>query len=173
ESITNFDKSVHGFIGYYKPRNEIIVAFRGTTGSDLKSFRTDFKFTKKLCPPFWPDSEVHSGFWGAAEHASGLLLRYIKQLADEDPSRRLVFIGHSLGGAIAQLVALHFAFKYLDLLPRIEVTLLGPPRAGNANFVSHYNDLGIPTFRVNVGNDYVPQLPPAWMGYRHVDMEIY
>ena len=103
---------------------------------------------------------AHRGFAIAAES----VLEKVRQVMDDwSPSRRVVFTGHSLGGAIAVLLAVACS-------PRpIEVITFGQPR------VSRQRQLDLtlfgPYLRVVNGSDVVPRKP--WLGYSHAGNLMY
>jgi pimeloyl-ACP methyl ester carboxylesterase len=76
------------------------------------------------------------------------------------PGAKLIFAGHSLGGALAVIAA---SDAKTDAAA---VYTFGMPRAGNAGFVAGYNGrLGDRTFRLVYGNDIVPMVPAEPFGH--------
>lgn len=70
-------------------------------------------------------------------------------------TRKLAIIGHSLGGAIAQALALQFA----DITPNgVSVMTIGAPRVGNPNFADAVAPF---TQRLATIDDPIPSLPPT------------
>jgi len=97
---------------------------------------------------------AHRGFALAAE---SVLEQVHRILDDWSPSRRVVMTGHSLGGAIAVLLA-------VACRPRpVEVVTFGQPRVSRRRQL----DLSLygPYLRVVNGSDIVPRKP--WLGYSH------
>ena len=74
---------------------------------------------------------------------------------------RIWVTGHSLGGAMASLVAQRLA---IDGYPVRAVYTYGSPRAGDRKFRDAYR---LPNYRFVNDNDLVPHLPLRWC-YRHV-----
>ncbi len=75
--------------------------------------------------------------------------------------------GHSLGGALATLYALDNARTQ-----RIQNPLLctfASPRVGDATFAAAFNVLGLTSWRIANAPDLVPNIPPDFLGFRHVD----
>jgi len=87
--------------------------------------------------------KVHQGFWEQSE-------RLFPIVGHCD-----LFLGHSLGGAIAQICALRF---------QKPVITLGSPRVGNKRFASHIKDKHT---RIKGRGDWVTHVPPWWFGYKH------
>ena len=113
-------------------------------------------------------SGTHSGFQAMANalrpgsrHASGA----------RSSSRAAVVwsAGHSLGGAIAVLIAKELAESRLAVTT---VYTFGAPRSGAERFMVDYNSLlGDRTYRLVFGKDVVPLVPTA--PYRHVGRYAY
>lgn len=80
-----------------------------------------------------------------------------------DHSKRIIVVGHSLGGALAQLYTFDQFANSLSAPP--VVYTFGSPRAGGALFAARFPAM---CWRmVNVG-DIVPHTPPELFGYVHV-----
>ena len=92
-----------GYINYDEKENTIFIAFRGTNSSnDLK---TDISFTKEKCS-FLNNKGVHSGFLNSYNYFKPELNKKINEIIKTHPNARIIFTGHSLGGAVATLAAL-------------------------------------------------------------------
>jgi hypothetical protein len=84
--------------------------------------------------------------------------------------------GHSLGAALAVLVALSLKLSTFSLLKGTEVRMygFGGPRVGNPGFVKFYNDNLPASFRIVNLADTVPLVPPEKLfgyDYLHVGQE--
>jgi len=147
-------------------QNAIIVTFRGT--SNMKNWIVDAKFwlikpDKTLFPNCPPKAEVHSGFHGAMKvimqnKNSDLGLRLLAH-HKAHPKKHIIFVGHSLGGALAVLAAGTVFMTVPDLKSRIRaVYTYGQPLVGNSLFTDWItNELDGRRFvRVVVGDDIVP-----------------
>lgn len=75
--------------------------------------------------------------------------------------RRVVYVGHSLGGAVAQILAAMFV---LDGLTQRRVFTFGAPRVGNTNFAASFSDVEV--IRCEDSGDPIPSLPPVLWGGR-------
>ena len=106
---------------------------------------------------------MHTGFAEAYCSVQGDLDHLLKPHL----GKRVIFTGHSLGGALA-MVAAYFSYSPREL---VRVITFGQPRVGNAGFRDHYNFLlGDLTLRVVNDIDIVPRLPLLlWIlgRYRH------
>lgn len=97
----------------------------------------------------WYSYRVHSGFAEQAREVE-------KRVSEIDYD---ILIGHSLGGAIAQLLAVKDK--------KLAVTF-GAPRVGNRAFAKAVRPYHI---RVHSRGDRVSYLPPWWLGYCHGDFK--
>jgi len=144
---------------------DLIIAFRGTRS--LANFVTDASCERT---PLYPGAkaEVHAGFQRAFAGLREQLSESVVKLLSGRRGLRLWFTGHSLGGALAKLAALHFAS------PWTSVYTFGEPRVGNAAFRDLYeSQLGARTFRVVHADDVVPRLPWLLGAYRHCGHEVF
>jgi hypothetical protein len=81
-------------------------------------------------------------------------------------AKRVVFVGHSYGGALAALASYFFGIDY----PSKEISLVtfNAPRAGNGAFVNELEQR-IPecrTWHFIYGSDIISKAPPYLLGYR-------
>lgn len=141
----------------------LTVSFRGT--SSLRDMLTDARIRRRT---FAPAGSVHRGFSAALE---SVWRRLDSRLRSLHPARRVLFTGHSLGGALAMLAAA----RSVDAGHSVwRVVTFGQPRLGNRAFASWYDRrLGSRTLRVVNVNDPVPRLPGPLSGYRHCGGELF
>jgi hypothetical protein len=131
---------------------QVVVAFRGTQADDIRDVITDVRF---VLQPWRTGGLVHSGF---AQAADDLLASGLKAwLVARAPLNR-IYVGHSLGAALATLVA-------TVETPRRLVTF-GSPRVGDSRFGSKF--AGIDIQRYVDCCDIVTRIPPPFAGYCHV-----
>jgi hypothetical protein len=122
---------------------------------------------------FLNGSLVHSGFYSVWVSVAPRLMNAIHQAKLKYPDYRIVFTGHSLGGAIASLGAIALR---LDGTYHVDaVYTFGEPKLGNevfAEFVQHF--ISPRRFRFVNHKDIVPHLPPEGLGpdYHHAGLEI-
>ena len=99
---------------------------------------------------------AHRGFYRSFEIARKFVERYMD--AFYTGNQTIMVCGHSLGGAIALLLAEWLRQKYSD---DIQLYTIGAPRAGNQSFVKAAADLT--HHRIVNHNDPVPGVPSTWM----------
>ncbi|TKR82174.1 hypothetical protein L596_015937 [Steinernema carpocapsae] len=69
--------------------------------------------------------------------------------------------GHSLGGALATLVAKRIVFSELRTQDKVKLVTFGEPRVGNLAFATEIRSTLDYMFRVVHGDDPIPHLPPC------------
>jgi Lipase (class 3) len=149
-------RGVHGFVTFRDDRDLnrrlAVVAFRGTDASDPTDLADDAEFLQVK----WPaGGVVHRGFAEALEQVRPGIEAALKPL-----SGRVLFTGHSLGAAMATLLA---SIRRPDLLCTI-----GSPRVGDAEFVATLQ--GVNSRRFVNCCDVVARIPPESFGeikYQH------
>ena len=136
----------------------VFVAFSGTDPAILRDLVAICQFWRQ------PRLDVHYGFYGTYQSAVDYVAAELADFAVR--GKPLIFTGHSLGAAIAALMA----EKCRDLGLRVDaVYLFGMPRVGGARFRERYESkLGKDTYRLVHSRDLIPHLPPGWAGYSHV-----
>lgn len=76
--------------------------------------------------------------------------------------------GHSLGGAIATILAAHLR---IDLGINVTTYTYGAPRVGNVPFAEFVKGQGDRNYRITHFNDIVPMVPGLQKAWRHVEPE--
>ncbi|XP_051133208.1 uncharacterized protein LOC127252883 isoform X2 [Andrographis paniculata] len=167
-------------------RTRLVIAFRGTEQSRWKDLRTDLMLVPAGLNPerIGGDSkeevQVHSGFLSAYDSVRTRLITLIKQAINHRgesldlPRWHIYVTGHSLGGALATLLALELSSSQLAKRGAIKVTMynFGSPRVGNRRFAKIYNEKVKDSWRVVNHRDIIPTVPRL-MGYCHVAQPVY
>ncbi|GFP96184.1 probable feruloyl esterase a [Phtheirospermum japonicum] len=169
-------------------RKRLVIAFRGTEQSRWKDLRTDLMLVpaglnpERLGGDFKTEVQVHSGFLSAYDSVRTRLISLIKQAIDhrdddsleQRPKWHIYVTGHSLGGALATLLALELSSSQLAKHGAICVTMynFGSPRVGNRIFAEVYNEKVQDSWRVVNHRDIIPTVPRL-MGYCHVAQPVY
>ncbi|PKA51486.1 Phospholipase A(1) DAD1, chloroplastic [Apostasia shenzhenica] len=169
-------------------RRRLVVAFRGTEQAKCKDLLTDLMLVptglnpERLGGDFKHEVQVHSGFLNAYDSVRSRILMLIKlaigfseESRPEGMFRWHVYVtGHSLGGALATLLALETSTSSMANCGMISVTMynFGSPRVGNRRFAEVYNGKVRDSWRVVNHRDIIPTVPHL-MGYCHVARPVY
>lgn len=191
--ITHSESSTEAAIWRSREQRRVVLAFRGT--SDPRDMVTDVQLLqvpyearedgRKSDDP----RQVHKGFFEGASAVSRRLKELlIAACAGTAGEWEVLVTGHSLGGALATLVAPDLAsgidtsrgFKARDdrswfasmmrgvkkvyaseppRLGRLRLYTFGAPRVGNSAFAEHFDSFGMEAFRIVNGQDIVPRMP--------------
>lgn len=147
----------------------IALSWRGTETlenwiENLEVLRTDRNMSCAGCT-------VHSGFYKVWSSLAGRILYELGRLQQRYPGAPLTIVGHSLGGAVATVMAYVLVF---DLQVNVSsVYTYGSPRVGNDAFAAAFSK-GMRSVRVTHNRDIVPHLPPDHLfGFHHVARELF
>ncbi|KAI0947160.1 hypothetical protein AcV7_009658 [Taiwanofungus camphoratus] len=165
------------FVGYWPDQNAVVVAHQGTNPTQLLSDLTDVDIiTENLNSTLFPgvstDIYVHSGFANEQAQTATAILAETKKIIQENGATSVILIGHSLGGALAELDAL---FMTLNLPSDIHIksVTFGTPRVGNPAYATYFDSM-VPDFtRVNNEKDPIPIVPGRFMGFQHPHGEVH
>ncbi len=131
-----------------------------------------------------PGCMVHEGFYKTWSEDYEFTLETIAQMKMTNPDYRLVILGHSLGGAVAQLAGLEF-YTSTEELPLI--VTWGSPQVGNKKFVDYLNrkthvessfhslDGSAKSLSGNIRNQHVNDTIPVLLAsfYNHGGVEVW
>jgi hypothetical protein len=126
-----------------------ILAYRGTQADRPNDLMTDLMAWRTSLPG---GAKVHTGFWLAYRE----LAKQIDPWLAAARPRRLVVTGHSLGAAIATIMA--------ALHDNAELVTFGCPLVGDRKFAE---DFGRQSLRYVDCTDMVTTVPYGFMGYVH------
>jgi len=168
-------KNAYGFVVTHKVKNILAISIRGTIKSsfrniltDMKAYFTDYPYCEKK-----QKCRVHRGFWRQFVYMKPILEQIIIPLWNamkNFPNAKIIVTGHSLGGAVATIIAAYLR-RLLNLpLGKLLLLAFGSPRVGNYAFVKQINkDIGVfNIFRVNYRKDPIIRTPGLVLGYVHV-----
>jgi pimeloyl-ACP methyl ester carboxylesterase len=129
--------------------NTVYITFRGT--SSLKDAMIDLNLSRYRIKN---KIKVHEGFYTQFKSVE---LELTKRLLKSDDATKIVFAGHSLGGALAQIAAAYygeiFDFSY------VACHTFGSPRVGNSHFVEWFEKNVDENVRVVNKRDPIPMVP--------------
>ncbi|CAL9225156.1 unnamed protein product [Arabidopsis halleri] len=168
-------------------RKRVVIAFRGTEQTKWKDLQTDLMLVptglnpERIGGDFKQEVQVHSGFLSAYDSVRiriisllKMAIGYIDDVAEREDKWHVYVTGHSLGGALATLLALELSSSQLAKRGAITVTMynFGSPRVGNKQFAEIYNQKVKDSWRVVNHRDIIPTVPRL-MGYCHVAHPVY
>ncbi|KAI8323419.1 alpha/beta-hydrolase [Martensiomyces pterosporus] len=169
--FNNKEGPSYGYVGHNDRSKEIIVAFRGTT--TISDFVADAKFGLTDWKGARNGAKVHTGFnksyRSVGEPIKGMVLALLTTYRDY----KVVFVGHSLGGAQASLAAADFVYANPKIQDRIFLYTYGQPRTGNSDFAGWMNKQPFKKYRTTYKADIISQSPPRAIGYEHHGEEIH
>ena len=149
--FSDADTGTQSFAAIDAARGRAFVAFRGTEPDEASDWVTD---VRAVLVDWQGAGKVHLGYRDALNGAWDRIEAWLRQA----PGLEVWITGHSLGAALATLAA--------ALLPAARLVSFGSPRVGNAAFAAQFE--GRPVRRYVNCCDLVPRLPPALLGYAHV-----
>lgn len=134
--------------------NNIFIVFRGTEPNQMKDILADVKAWRK---PAREKGLVHFGFAQALDKVYDNIVQWLSE-QKLDGERNITCTGHSLGAALATIMA--------SRLDANELYTFGSPRVGDRRFVKEMNTDKIKHYRFVNNNDIVTRVPPPIV-YRH------
>jgi hypothetical protein len=145
----------HCFVALRNDQQLAVVAFRGTDKDDPSDVAADCDAAKVR----WErGGNVHDGFRGSLAEVRTELEPALKGI-----TCRTLYTGHSLGAALATLLA---SIKAPDAL-----YTFGSPLVGDSDFVTTLKD--VRNFRYVDCCDIVTRVPPKELGYKHLGEPTY
>lgn len=131
--------------------NDIIVVCRGTEVKEWNDIKADL--TIDLVPSRVGVGQVHRGFRNYTDH----LWENVKNHVLDCPQKKLWLTGHSLGAAMATLMARRFVLDPINH-PVEALFTYGSPRVGNRSYINTFNEKIVHHRWVNDG-DIVTKVP--------------
>lgn len=138
-------------------KEDMVIACRGTEPTKFNDIAADLKTMPVRSETV---SWVHSGFKAEVDELWPMVL---EDLHAKEKGQKLWFCGHSLGAAMATLMASRAYYEASIPNPE-ELYTYGSPRVG---FKKYVNTLGVTHHRWKNNNDIVTTVPPAFLGFRH------
>lgn len=124
--------------------------------------------------------QVHRGFYAAFLPLRAVIDKYMVPLCKDETTevKELSVVGHSLGGALAILCFVYMVQRRPSLHKygiKVNIFTYGSPRVGDAEFRTflHKQAMHLRSnkllrhYRVRLGSDIVPTVPPRFLGYVH------
>lgn len=164
--------------------DNVVVVFRGTVSP--KNWKINFMMGQAVHPPEedpewlqgkWRkpsfggrEPRVHQGFWMAYESIREELLKDLEECFQEVPTRkRLLCAGHSLGGALATLIAFDARLVLGMSEENVSLVTFGSPKVGNRAFARRFNAVLLDNFRIVNHSDAITNVPKTYVThFEHV-----
>jgi len=147
----------------FQNKDDMVIVCRGTEPTCFNDIGADLKAIPVMAETV---SRVHRGFKGEVDELWPMIE---KDLLTKSVKQNLWFTGHSLGAAMATIMASRCLYCK-DLPDPVELYTYGSPRVGWKGYVVH---LGVVHHRWVNNNDVVTRVPLVAMGYRHHGEEHY
>ena len=145
-----------GFGAYRSDDRTALISFRGTQPDKVTDVAADLNAHQVPWPSTGSAAKVHGGFAAAATSVLSQVEGWLKA---ECPDRsQLIMTGHSLGAALATLVA--------SVQRPTQLITLGSPRVGDATFAATL--ASIDGARIVDCCDAVTEVPPELPIYTHI-----
>lgn len=170
-----------GLICQAESAGDVVIAVRGTEG--IYEWIHDFEFLQVPCPFLATAGQTDDGFTDmytsmttSAAPDSASVVRSLPRLTFDNAVSSVTICGHSLGGALATLLALDLAATAADpanspyaQFANLVVYTYASPRTGDPVFAQTFNQVVPNSNRVANRLDIVPYLPPQFLNYQHVN----
>lgn len=148
----------------FQNADDLVIACRGTQPTQFNDIAADLKAFPVRSETV---SRVHRGFKAEVDELWPMILEDITRKVNTD--NKLWFCGHSLGAAMATIMASRCYYNP-SIQDPVELYTYGSPRVGWPKYVK---TLGVTHHRWRNNNDIVTTVPLAVMGYRHDGTEHY
>ena len=148
----------------FQNKYDLVIACRGTQPTEFGDIKADLQAMPVVAETI---SRVHRGFKKEVDDIWPMICEDIDR--KQNLSRRLWFCGHSLGAAMATIMASRCRHEE-RLNDPVMLFTYGSPRVG---WKGYCNSLGVVHHRWRNNNDIVTTVPLKLMGYTHHGLEHY
>lgn len=139
-------------------KEDLVIACRGTEPAEFNDIKADLKALPVMAETI---SRVHQGFKAEVDDLWPMIEQDINRKTNV--TKTLWFCGHSLGAAMATIMASR-AKHNIELNDPVELFTYGSPRVG---WKKYCNSLDVVHHRWKNNNDIVTTVPLALMGFKH------
>jgi hypothetical protein len=167
EYFTDDETKTAGLLAVDTSKKLIVLSYRGSSNLSNWLFNLDISVTNANLKYPYDDAKIHNGFNNMANALYDKSRNALDRALKNYPDFKVVFTGHSLGGALAGLTAFKLAENGLLYWGRISVITYGQPRIGNISFAQYLNSKPWTYTRVTSYGDLVAISPGISIGYGH------
>jgi len=139
-------------------KTDLVIACRGTQPTEFNDLKADLKALPVMAETV---GRVHIGFKTEVDDIWPMIEQDINRKTNV--TKTLWFCGHSLGAAMATIMASR-AKHNIELNDPVELFTYGSPRVG---WKKYCNSLDVVHHRWKNNNDIVTTVPLAIMGFKH------
>lgn len=132
-------------------KKDVIIVVRGTEPGCIEDIKTDLRFSLKK----YESTYVHRGFLDASKSILPDIVKFLKEIYD---GQNIVITGHSLGGAIAQILVPMIHDESPEFIVSKVVTF-GAPKFSTSGFKELFDENGTENERWVNSSDIVPKTP--------------
>jgi hypothetical protein len=148
-----------GFLAVDHQRHDLVLSIRGSKSES--NWRTNKMFTLVKWPEICSGCRAHRGFHQAYQAAKQQIVTQLKAAVGKYPDYQLIVTGHSLGGAMATMIAtsLRKESELKDIGQKAHLYTYGAPKVGNPALMKEIESRNHQNYRVTKGSDPVPHVP--------------
>lgn len=148
------------FVG--RSKNYFVWGVQGT--ANWTNLGTDLSLVSLSGPTLLNDKiangALHGGFYWSADQHYAKIAGCLATLRKNNPDTPIAGVGHSLGGATAELVREALVFKDPSLAQKNFLVTFGKPRTGTSSAVAAYQQAANETRHYFHNTDMVAHVPP-------------
>ncbi|KAG8991180.1 hypothetical protein FRB94_009798 [Tulasnella sp. JGI-2019a] len=164
----------HWYVGWSPSLASIIVAHEGTDPTEFLSDLDDIEVLQSQpSTSYFPGISsgiwIHDGFLGTFESTAAQVLAGVKTVSAAKSSSKVTVVGHSLGGALANLDGVFLKLNIPSLT--VKIVTFGEPRVGNQAWADYASTFDIT--RITHSYDPIPIVPGRALGYHHPSGEVH
>jgi len=150
-------KGTNTQLAMFDDDTQVYIAVRGTEGFSWPNGIRDWVSNVQATAVKFEGGhgKVHDGFHAAFISVKGDIDDFLSK--NGRTNKKIVVTGHSLGGAVATIIAAYIRGKHKS---DVMLYTFGSPRAGDADFVNHYSQVDkVHAWRLFNVCDVVPMVP--------------